>query len=81
MHAEELERFRRVLERQKEVATHREAIELALDRIARGDYDRCEDCGEEIATTRLENEPTATRCAACQSRVSGDDARGRPGRS
>jgi DnaK suppressor protein len=34
-------------------------------RIERGDYGRCEDCGEEIPLARLEALPTATCCVPC----------------
>ena len=45
----------------EEIAT----VDRALTLIARGDYGRCEDCGEEIPMARLEALPTATTCVPC----------------
>jgi RNA polymerase-binding transcription factor DksA len=36
--------------------------------LARGDYGVCEDCGEPIGAARLQAQPAALRCAACQQR-------------
>ena len=41
-------------------------IDSALQRISAGTYGECPDCGQPIATARLEAEPTAERCVACQ---------------
>jgi len=49
--------------------TRLEAIELALARLADGRYGVCEDCGAEIPRARLFAQPTAVRCAACQTSV------------
>ncbi|SDZ49227.1 transcriptional regulator, TraR/DksA family [Variovorax sp. YR634] len=49
--------------------TRLEAIELALARLADGRYGVCEDCGAEIPRARLFAQPTAVRCAACQTTV------------
>ena len=40
-------------------------IRAALDRIARGTYGICVNCGEEIAPARLEAVPHAARCIDC----------------
>ena len=37
-------------------------IDAALDRISEGSYGHCEDCEEEIAVKRLENQPWADLC-------------------
>lgn len=42
-------------------------IDGALKRIADGEYGDCEQCGNEIGYPRLEVQPTAVRCIACQS--------------
>jgi DnaK suppressor protein len=42
-----------------------EAIDEALVRIERGDYGKCDDCGEPIPMERLEAVPTATTCVQC----------------
>lgn len=41
-------------------------IDSALVRLREGTYGRCEDCDQPIAPARLEAEPTASRCIACQ---------------
>lgn len=43
-------------------------IEAARERAAEGRYGQCADCGEPIPRARLEANPTALRCAACQGR-------------
>lgn len=43
-----------------------QSITNALDRMARGDYGFCTDCGKAIAAARLEAFPEAARCIACQ---------------
>jgi len=43
-----------------------EAVELALQRIASGEYGRCQLCDVEIPITRLLAFPSAMRCMPCQ---------------
>lgn len=43
------------------------AIERALTRLAQGRYGACERCGGAIAFARLQLEPHAERCVACES--------------
>jgi DnaK suppressor protein len=45
-------------------------IEAALSRIRDGSYGICIDCAGEIGRARLKADATATRCLACQMRVS-----------
>jgi DnaK suppressor protein len=45
-----------------------ENVEIALQRLASGDYGRCIDCGKEIAPERLEAIPEAIRCIEDQAR-------------
>lgn len=50
-----------------EVDRHRlHEIEQAQERMACGRYGLCIDCGEEIPRDRMLVQPTAIRCAACQ---------------
>ena len=42
-------------------------IEGALARMQGGTYGDCDECGNEIGYPRLEAQPTAIRCIACQS--------------
>lgn len=44
------------------------AIEAARQRLARGTYGICVDCGQDIPPARLEAEPSAARCRPCQER-------------
>lgn len=41
-------------------------VEAALLRIGRGEYGACIDCDQPIPPARLEANPTAERCIACQ---------------
>lgn len=41
-------------------------IEAARARLAAGTYGACSDCGEPIAAARLQAQPAASRCTACQ---------------
>lgn len=41
-------------------------VRASLARLARGEYDECEECGDAIGARRLEARPSATRCVACQ---------------
>jgi DnaK suppressor protein len=45
------------------------AIAAALKRLASGEYGQCTDCGAAIAAARLQANPVASRCVACQERV------------
>jgi len=44
-------------------------VEAALARIEDGSYGTCSDCGEPIGWPRLNAQPTAERCIACQEKV------------
>lgn len=46
-------------------------LSAALDRLARGDYGRCEECDAPIARARLQAIPDAARCVRCQERREG----------
>jgi RNA polymerase-binding protein DksA len=41
-------------------------VEAALHRLDEGTYGDCQDCGEPIGLQRLQVQPAAQRCAACQ---------------
>ena len=43
-------------------------VEAAIDRIDRGTYGRCAECGGMIPFERLEAKPAASCCVACQQR-------------
>ncbi|WP_405785837.1 TraR/DksA family transcriptional regulator [Streptomyces sp. NBC_01367] len=44
---------------------HLEELDLALERLERGEYGQCEDCGGAIPPERLEIRPAATTCVRC----------------
>lgn len=43
----------------------------ALDRIEKGEYGICTECGENIPVKRLESLPFAEHCVECQERIEG----------
>jgi DnaK suppressor protein len=61
-------------EQAKELALHQNAAQLlekvndALERLGRGTYGFCEQCGVEIDPARLQALPYATLCLRCQQR-------------
>ncbi|MEL6896599.1 MAG: TraR/DksA family transcriptional regulator [Planctomycetota bacterium] len=54
------------------------AIDVALQRIAEGEYGKCDDCGKSIPVDRLRAVPYAHQCIDCrrkeEERASGQDA-------
>jgi DnaK suppressor protein len=44
-------------------------IDLALEKLSRGDYGTCEDCGRSISPARLSFYPAAKRCVECQDKA------------
>ena len=52
-------------------------VDVALARIEEGSYGTCSDCGEPIGWPRLNAQPTAERCIACQQKL--EVRSGRPG--
>jgi RNA polymerase-binding transcription factor DksA len=49
-------------------ASELERIDAALARLPSAQFGVCVDCGEDIGVKRLQAEPTAVRCTACQIR-------------
>jgi DnaK suppressor protein len=50
-------------------AAELQEIDAALARIANGSYGECEECGGAIVLARLQAQPTARTCIACQERL------------
>ncbi len=50
-------------------AAELEEIDAALARIDDGSYGTCEECDANIGAPRLEAQPTARRCIACQEQL------------
>jgi DnaK suppressor protein len=48
-------------------------IDAALERLDRGEFGICEECGEAIPLKRLEAIPWAACCVPCQERLGDDD--------
>ncbi|MFF4230090.1 TraR/DksA family transcriptional regulator [Streptomyces sp. NPDC001820] len=44
---------------------HLDDLDRALERLERGEYGRCERCGEPIPAERLEVRPAASTCVRC----------------
>jgi DnaK suppressor protein len=62
-HDQELDETRDML-----LADEAERVELALKRVASGDYGKCVDCGKDIPGERLEAIPESVRCVEDQAR-------------
>ena len=56
----------RLLTIRGELAQRRRQIEAALQKMDRGEYGICENCGRPIAPERLEALPFVSLCIACQ---------------
>ena len=56
--------------RQRRMDLHKlKLIDAALERLARGEFGICEECGESIPAKRLTVVPWATYCVHCQDRL------------
>jgi RNA polymerase-binding protein DksA len=53
-------------------------VQAALLRVKDGTYGECVDCGIDIPYARLQANPSASRCIACQERVEASQRRGPP---
>jgi RNA polymerase-binding protein DksA len=53
-------------------------VQAALLRMKDGTYGECIDCGNDIPFARLNANPSASRCIACQERVEASQRRGPP---
>lgn len=53
-------------------------IDVALERLSEGTYGRCEMCAEDIGLARLQAQPTAVRCLACQAKFEQSHPRSTP---
>jgi RNA polymerase-binding transcription factor DksA len=62
-HDQELDETREMM-----LAAEADQVELALQRLAAGDYGKCVDCGKDIPAARLEAVPESIRCIEDQQR-------------
>ena len=68
---EEIERGTVVLRQRREVLAVRDsaeesAIDAALERLQYGTFGHCQRCGAAISAGRLQAQPSAASCLACQ---------------
>jgi DnaK suppressor protein len=64
----------RLLTIRGQLAERKADIEHALEKVESGEFGKCERCGQEIATGRLEALPFARYCVECQEIVDRDGA-------
>lgn len=71
MQAEEIDRWTAVLRQRREALAGRDsaevaAIDAALERLQAGTFGQCLRCGLAISAGRLQAQPNAATCLACQ---------------
>jgi RNA polymerase-binding transcription factor DksA len=71
MLVEEIDHWTAVLCQRREALAGRESAELAaidaaLERLQSGSYGQCQRCGMAISAGRLQAQPSAATCLACQ---------------
>lgn len=64
--ADEVEEFATLLPLEYNLELKLKEINLALEKIKKGIYGRCEKCGKKIALTRLKIFPEARTCRKCK---------------
>ena len=83
--ADPMDEIQRAMEREVGFATRSlliaraNRLASALERLGRGDYGICEECGSAIAPARLQALPEVTTCVACQAGREREDGRDRSG--
>jgi len=64
--ADEVEEYSTLLSIEHSLELKLKNIDLALEKIEKGQYGRCEKCGKEIAEDRLKVSPEARFCLKCE---------------
>lgn len=64
--ADEVEEYATLLSIEYTLETKLRDINLALEKIEKGKYGKCEKCGKEIPIARLKVSPEARTCIKCQ---------------
>jgi RNA polymerase-binding transcription factor DksA len=64
--ADQVEEYSTLLPIEHNLELRLQDIELALEKIKKGTYGKCEKCGKEIKEERLEFYPEAKLCSDCQ---------------
>jgi DnaK suppressor protein len=54
---------------EENLRTMLEEIDAAIEKIGKGTYGVCDNCGRDIKMARLERIPSATMCVECQERL------------
>ena len=66
--ADQVEEYSTLLSVEHSLENKLKDINSALDRIRKGKYGKCEECGKEIAVERLKAYPEAKTCSKCQNK-------------
>ena len=64
--ADQVEKYVNLLPVEHDMELRLQDIDLALKKIKKGVYGKCEKCGKDIPTERLEIYPEARRCRHCK---------------
>ena len=64
--ADEVEEYSSLLPVEATLESRLREVNLALERISRGDFGRCEKCGQEVEADRLEAIPETRVCHKCK---------------
>lgn len=64
--ADEVEEYATLLSLEHNLELRLRDINLALEKIKKGKYGRCEKCGKQISEERLKVYPEARRCVSCE---------------
>lgn len=64
--ADEVEEYSTLLPLEYNLETQLKDINLALEKIEKGTYGKCENCGKEIGKERLKIHPAARFCMNCE---------------
>lgn len=64
--ADEVEEYSALLPLEHNLELRLQNIDLALEKIKKGKYGRCEKCGKKISKTRLKIYPEARHCLKCK---------------
>ncbi|HEY0586256.1 MAG TPA: TraR/DksA family transcriptional regulator [Pseudoduganella sp.] len=73
---EEINRWTAVLRQRRELLVGRDpaevaAIDAALERLRAGTFGQCQRCGAAISAGRMQAQPSAATCLACQELAEG----------
>jgi DnaK suppressor protein len=67
--ADEVEEYENLLPIERALETKLKDIDLALEKIQKGTYGKCENCGQDIPIDRLEIFPEARICSECNKKT------------